>query len=166
MITENKINSTRNFFPLPSCFPLIKCYHLLGFVPPPLCPCLGCCRMVSNLTEKKKMNILTTSLKIPTYSWLWICLISGLPKTGVRQALIPLPLSLVKLVFCHLSQFCLQPMTAVVNFISIQIFFRPFRIHWWLYAHQSQIVWNGIETVHKQPWTGILNHQAKGVKNS
>ena len=40
-----------------------------------------------------------------------------------RQALIPLPLSLAKLVFCHLSQFCLQPMTAVVNFIFISKFF-------------------------------------------
>lgn len=40
-------------------------------------------------------------------------------------------------------------------------FFRPFRIHWWLYAHQGQIVWIGIGTVHKQPWAGILDHQAK-----
>lgn len=45
--------------------------------------------------------------------------------------------------------------------LYIQIFCRPFRIHWWLYAHQGQIVWNGIETVYKQPWAGILNQQAK-----
>lgn len=108
------------------------------------------------------MNILTTSLKIPSYSWLWICLISGLPKLEEAGIDPTTPRKASVLPF--------EPILSSANdsscqfHLSIQIFFRPFRIHWWLYAHQSQIVWNGIEIAHKQPWTEPLLKEWKTAR--
>lgn len=111
---------------------LIKCHHLLWTCSPPLCPCLGCCRMVNNLIEKKHEcfnyfplthpiipGFESASSRWPKNWRMWVsiplplaCKASALP-----LELIPLPLGIDVIDVITISIYLSGPLGSVGNFM-------------------------------------------------